>query len=603
LIIVTESLENSIPFSTASMIRNYFKIAFRTIRKGDVHFFLNISGLALGITVILLIGEYVTNELNVNRDLKDVDRTYVIHSRWSPENLGVYYTTLGPLAEVLRGQLPLQVEDSYRYTLASSTVSSSAAKIFREQLQIGDTSLIAMFGFPLAHGNAKAAFADDGIVITETIARKYFGKTDVIGEHLILQTNSGIKVPNQITAVLKDLSSNSVVNFANAPVHNEIFLPMSSLRHFMKGAEQDWSFKYMVSIIKLSKSIPASDIEESLNSLISAHAPPEFKNSLVSELKPLRGYYLQWGEGKMYKMVRVLSMIAIFILLLVVSNFISIMISGSSHRLREIGLRKLFGGVRRQLIIQFLAESVFVSFISMVLALVLYAVLRSPMQDLLGKPLTPLRNFEMTVLLGITLLSVVIGCLAGLYPAFRLSKFKIVNAVKGKLPAFGEGNLVRKSLLCFQITVASFVLISSIFIARQLEFIQNFDLGFDQEGIMVITSLPREWNENGVSKLEAMRTNLLNQKDIINASISYEVPDGNAGNRYNFRSMLGKSVDMPLLNVDENFARTYGLQMLAGTFFHDNSGAYQKNCVVVSERAVNEFGWTPEDAIGKHISS
>jgi putative ABC transport system permease protein len=585
------------------MIRNYFKIAIRTIRKGDVHFFLNILGLGLGIAVILLIGGYVTNELNVNRDLKDVDRTYVIHSRWSPENLGVYYTTLGPLSEVLLDQFPLQVEGSYRYTLASSTVSSSTGKLFREQLQIGDNSLIAMFGFPLAHGNAKAAFAEDGIVVTETVARKYFGKTDVIGERLILQTNSGLKVPNQITAVLKDIPSNSVVNFANSPVHNQIFLPMSSLRHFMDGAEEDWSFKYMVSIIKLSEGIPPSDIEQNLNSLVSAHAPPEFATSLVCELKPLRDYYLQWGEGKMYKMVRVLSIIALFILLLVVSNFISIMISGSSHRLREIGLRKLFGGGRRQLIIQFLAESVFVSFVSMVLALVLYVVLRPPLQDLLSKPLTPLHDFKMTIFLGITFLSVVIGCLAGLYPAFRLSNFKIVSAVKGKLPAYGEGNLMRKSLLCFQVTIASFVLISSIFIARQFEFIQNFDLGFDQEGILVITSLPREWNENGVSKLEAIRTSLLNQKDIINASISYEVPDGNAGSRYNFRSTLDKNVDMPLLNVDENFARTYGLQMLAGTFFNDGSGAYQKNRVVVSERAVNEFGWTPEEAIGKRISS
>lgn len=585
------------------MIRNYFKIAFRTIRNGDVHFFLNIMGLGLGIAVVMLIGGYIINELNVNRNLKDVDRTYVIHSRWSPENLGVYYTTLGPLSAAIRDQFPLQVEGSYRYTLASSTLSSSMGKMFREQLQIGDTSLITMFGFRLAHGNAKAVFTDDGIVITENIARKYFSRTDVVGERLILQTNSGLKVPNQITAVLKDLPSNSVVNFANTPVHNEIFLPMSSLRHFMDGAEDDWSFKYMVSIIKLSEGIPASDIEKNLNSLISAHAPPEFANSLVSELKPLRDYYLQWAEGKMYKMVRVLSMIALFILLLVVSNFISIMISGSSHRLREIGLRKLFGGVRRQLIIQFLAESVFVSFISMVLALVLYVVLRPPLQELLGKPLTPLHDFEMRVLFGITLLSVAIGCLAGLYPAFRLSNFKIVNAVKGKLPAFGEGKLMRKSLLCFQITVASFVLITSIFIARQLEFIQNFNLGFDQEGIMVITSLPREWNENGVTKLEAIRTSLLNQKDIVNASISYEVPDGNAGSRYNFRSTLDKNVDMPLLNVDENFARTYGLQMLAGTFFYDGTGTYQKNRVVVTERAANEFGWTPEEAIGKHISS
>lgn len=584
------------------MIRNYFKIAFRNIRKGDLHFFLNISGLGLGIAIIMLIGGYVTNELNVNRHLKDVDRTYVIHSRWSPENSGVYYTTLGPLANVAREQFPLQVEESYRYTLASSTVSSSTGKIFREQLQIGDTSLITMFGFQLAHGNVKFAFEDDGIVVTEFIARKYFGKTDVIGETLNLQTNSGLKVAYHITAVLKDIHSNSVVNFANSTVHNEIFLPISGLKHFMKGADEDWSFKYMVSIIKLSDNTPVSDIEKNLNTLIDSHAPKEFAKSLLCELKPLRDYYLQWADGKMLKMVRALLLVALFILLLVVANFISIMISGSSHRLREIGLRKLFGGIKRQLIIQFLAESVFISLISMVLAIVLYVGLRIPFQELLGKPLPAIHEFDTFVFLAIVLLSVTVGCLAGLYPAFRLSSFRIVSAVKGKLPAFGEGRFLRKSLLCFQITVASFVLISSVFIARQLEFIQRFDLGFDQEGIMVITSLPREWNEKGVSKLEAIRKTLLNQKDVVNASISYEVPDGNAGNRYNFRS--GEvNVDMPLLNVDENFGSTYGLKILAGNFFHGGNGDYQKDRVVLSERAAKDFGWTPEEALGNLIIS
>lgn len=537
------------------MIRNYFKIAFRTIRKGDLHFFLNIMGLGLGIAVLMLIGGYVANEINVNEKIKHVDRTYVVHSRWSPENLGVYYTTLGPLAASAREQFPSHIEASYRYTLASSTISSNG-KIFREQLQIGDTSLITMFGFPIAHGNAKLAFRDDGIVITESVARKYFNVTDAVGKTLQLQTNSGQKVNYQVTAVLKDMQSNSVVNFANGSMHNEIFLPMSGLRHFMGGADEDWSFKYMVSIIRLSERTLVSDAEKNLNTLISSHAPQDFAKNIVCELKPLRDYYLQWGDGKMLKMVRSMSIVALFILLLVVANFISIMISGSSHRLREIGLRKLFGGVKRQLVVQFITESVFISLISMLLAMVFYVALRIPFQEFLGRPLPALHEFKFSVFLATIILSVTIGCLAGLYPAFRLSSFKIVNAVKGKLPAFGEGKLMRKSLLCFQITVASFVLICSVFIARQLEFIQRFDLGFDQEGIMVFTSLPREWNERGVSKVEAFRSTLLNQKDIVDATISYEVPDGNAGSRSNFKSAHDKQVDMPVLNVDEHFGKS-----------------------------------------------
>ncbi len=582
------------------MIKNYFKVAFRTIRKGDLHFFLNILGLGMGMALIMLIGGYALSELNVNRDLRDVYRTYVIQSRWTPENLGVFYTTLGPLAKVAKEQYPAQSESVYRYTLASSTLSSSTGKIFREQLQIGDTSLIAMFGFQLAHGNSKAPFHNDGIVITESVAKKYFGETTVLGESLTLQTNSGAKVNYEITAILKDIKSNSVVNFSNSPVQNEIFLPISGLKHFMAGADEDWSFKYMVSIIKLSDGIVVSDFEKNLNSLITTHAP-EYAKNVTCELKPLRDYYLEWDEGKVLKLVRSLSIVALFILILVTANFVSMMIAGSSHRLREIGLRKLFGGIKRQLIMQFLSESIFISLLSLALAMVLYLVLRAPFQQLLGKPLASIHEFDISVFLTTLLLSITTGCIAGFYPAFRLSSFKIISAVKGKLPAFGEGRIMRKTLLCFQISVASFVLISSIFIARQLEFIQRFDLGFDKEGIIVITSLPREWNEKGVSKLEAIKTSLLNKKDIIGASVSYEVPDGNAGNRYEFRSGQGKLVDMPLLNVDEDFAATYNLELLSGSFFHADNGKYQKDRIVLSETAAKNFGWTAEKAVGNLI--
>jgi putative ABC transport system permease protein len=277
------------------------------------------------------------------------------------------------------------------------------------------------------------------------------------------------------------------------------------------------------------------------------------------------------------------------------------MISSSSYRLREIGLRKLFGGVRRQLIAQFMTESIMISLIAMLLALVLYVLLRPVFQDLLDKPLIAIHEFNVSVFFWILILSVSTGCLAGLYPAFRLSDFRIVNAVKGKLPAFGEGKFIRKSLLCFQITVASFVLISSVIISQQLRFIQNYDLGYNKQGVLVITSVPREWDDKGISKLEAVRADLLNEAGIISASISYEVPDGNAGNRYNFHTDQKKEVDMPLLEVDEHFAQTFGLKLIAGYFFHDTEGSYESNRVVLNEKAAENFGWTPASAIGNQI--
>lgn len=584
------------------MLGSYIKIGWRNISTRKLHSFINIFGLSLGIAIVLLIGGYVIGELNVNRNIKDVDRTYVVHSKWTPENAGVFYTTLGPLASELKDQFPLLVEDVYRYTIASSTVSASNGKIFREQLQIGDSSLISIFGFTLLHGNVNSVFRNEGIVVTEAMAQKYFGRSDVLGETLTLHTNDGIKVNHQITGVLKNMASNSVVNFTGSHTPNEIFLSMHTLRHFMPGADADWWFKYMVSIVKLAKGVVPSDLESPFKKIIASHAPDEYKSGLACELKPLRDYYLQWGDGKMLKMIRMLSAVAIFIVCLVAANFISIMVSSSSYRLREIGLRKLFGGVRHQLIGQFLTESIIISLMSMVLAMILYEISRPAFQELLGKPLVAIHEFEVYIFALILFFSVLTGCLAAIYPAIRLSSFKIVTAVKGKLPPLGEGRFIRKTLLCFQVTVAVFVLISSVIIAQQLAYIQNYDLGYNKESVLIITSVPREWNAQGISKMETVRTDFSNDNGVLNASVSYEVPDGNAGNRSNFRSVENKAVDMPLLNVDEHFASTFGIKVIAGNFFHNKQGIHAASRVVLNEQAVRNFGWTPESAIGRQIT-
>src|SRR5688572_33450704 len=144
-----------------------------------------------------------------------------------------------------------------------------------------------MFGFTLAYGNPRSPFGNDGIVLTESMARKYFARTNVLGETLTLQTNAGKEVAFQISGVLKDMPSNSVVNFAGNPAANEIFLSMNSLRYFMPGADQDWSFKYMISIIKVDEGVTPADLEKPLKQVIASNAPAEYKNSLACELKPL----------------------------------------------------------------------------------------------------------------------------------------------------------------------------------------------------------------------------------------------------------------------------------------------------------------------------
>jgi putative ABC transport system permease protein len=582
------------------MVGNYLKIGFRNIWRTRFHSFINISGLALGIAVTLLIGIYVASETSVNKDIKDVERVYMLHSKWTPENMGAFYTTLGPLAAALQEQFPHLVEGVYRYTIVSSLISAREGEVFKEQIQVGDSSFIGMFGFQLLHGKEEHAFKNNGVVITESVARKYFDRTNALGEVLTLQTNEGKQIECLVTGVLRSMARNSVVNFSNNPSSTEIFLSMGNLKHFMEGADKDWWFKYMISIVKLQQGVTPSALEESLKHLVATNAPPEYKNNLTCELKPLQGYYLEWGDGKMRKMVSSLSAVAIFVLLLVISNFVSIMISTSSHRLREIGLRKLFGGAKSYLILQFLVESIIVSFLATVLSLIVYLLLRPFFEGLLDKALPPIQDFDQSVYFALLGLSTLVGLLAGIYPAIRFSRLKIVHAVRGKLNAFGEGKNTRKLLLGFQITIASLVIICTIVIAQQLQLIRDFDLGYDKYGIVVLTSVPRDWSAEGINKLEAVRTELIRVKGVEQVSISYEVPDGNAGNSYNFRANQ-REVAMPLLKTDEYFAETYGLNLIGGKFFHSLESVYDSNRVVVNLKAVESFGWTAQSALGQKI--
>jgi putative ABC transport system permease protein len=572
------------------------------MQRGKFHSVVNILGLSLGMAVILLIGGYAFRELSVNRGLKDIERTFVIQSRWTPQNMGVFYTTLGPLALTLKEQYPMLVEDAYRYTIVSTIMSTRQGQSFKEQLQVGDSSMVSMFGFELLHGDIKAVFKPHGIVVTETIAKKYFGKTNVIGEVLTIQTNGGKQIDHEVMGVLKDMDMNSVVNFSGNPGSlNQIFVSMSSIKYFMNGVDSDWAFKYMVSIIKLREGIVPSDLDGPTKKIIASNAPQEYSNSLVCELKPLRDYYLSWGNGKALKMVRILSAVAIFLLLMVIANFVNITVSDSSYRLREIGLRKLFGGLRRALIFQFIFESVVIGLVAMIFSLIVYIVLHPVFQQLLDKRLPEITEFSFPVFIGLVLFSVLVGCLAGIYPAVRLSGFKIVSAVRGKLPASGEGTLTRRVLLCFQITTVSFVLLCAVIMGSQLEFVRGFDLGYEHEDVLVVSSVPRQWNAEGIARMETVRNDLLSDGTIASASISYEVPDGNAGNRFNFRSG-DQYVDMPLLEVDEHFRETYNLKMLEGRFFYETGGVYDSNKVVLNFAAVRSFGWTPEIAIGNQLT-
>ncbi|MDB5134791.1 MAG: hypothetical protein JWP37_1394 [Mucilaginibacter sp.] len=582
------------------MLQNYFKIAWRNLWKNKGFSIINIFCLALGITFSLLIGIYVLNEESVNSGIKNIDNQYVIKSNWKQENLGLAVTTLGPLAKTVKDEYPNLVENYYRFDPVVNIVSVGE-KHFRTQMAVGDTTLVSIYGFPLAYGNPNQAFRNNqSAVVTEDFAMKFFGTADAIDKEITIQTPSdGNKHNFVITAVLKNLPVNTVSNFTNTAY--QLYLPMEANQYFQGGDKGDnWANVYMVNMLQLKKGVTVKDLEKPFAQVLEKYQPPFVKGNLKVELAAMGSYHLKDNNNAVQKMLTTLSLVAGFILLLAIINFINISIGTSVHRLKEIGLRKVFGGAKIQLIVQHITEALILTFTAAVISLGLYEVLLPVFNQVLNTTLGHFWQFGIDKLLFIFTLVIAVGFIAGIYPAFVLSSSNVITAIKGKLDTSKGGQALRKTLLVIQFTLAIVVFISAITVSRQVSYFFNKDLGFNKEQVMVISSLPRQWDSVGVVKMENVKAQLLEVPGVKSASLSYDIPDGGScGNVTAYPPGSNSFVNMASIGADADFAKVFGLQNKEGVFMKYNSGSNSQGKVVLNEAAVKALGWT--SAAGKTI--
>ena len=340
------------------MFRNYIKIAWRNITKRKFYSLLNIIGLSTGIVFTFLIGAYVFRELNVNRQLRNAKHQYFLKSEWKNPNLGNDLTTIGPIARRLKEDYPNLVNNYYRWDGITSIITKDD-KHFREKIQIGDSTIFSMFGFGLLQGNEKTALNQPySVVLTKEMALKYFGKTDIVGSTIGIQSFNNTSHDFVITGVLSPVSENSVVNL-NEDNNNGFFIPTSSISYFPRADFESWFNLTLPSYVELKDGVTAKDLEQPIKKLIAESPAPQFaKNDLTVKAVPLTDYYLDKSNGLVKKMLYSVSFVGLFILLMAIANFVNIFISNSSARIKEIGIRKVMGGMKRQIIVQFLTESV-----------------------------------------------------------------------------------------------------------------------------------------------------------------------------------------------------------------------------------------------------
>lgn len=586
------------------MLKNYLVVAVRHLLRHKAFSAINILCLAIGLTFSLAIGVYALGQYGINASLKNADRHYLVKSNWKVKEMGLDLTTFGPLPKTLKEEYPSLVANYYRYNPVTNVVSAGD-KYFKEDIAIGDTTLVSLYGFPVLYGSPQRPFADNNsAVITETMAMKLFGEKNAVNKVLsILTTHNGEKQDYKVSAVLKDVPYNSVTNLIGDTYG--VFVPTEGNRYYTGGdPAQYWNAAYEVGTVELQPGVSPKDLDKPLKQLLAKYTTEDVQKNLTVELAPVRAYYLNDHHGAVRKMVTMLSLAALFILLMAVINFVNISIGTSAYRLKEIGLRKVFGGVRRQLIFQFMTEALLLTGIAALLSTVFYGVLRPLFEQVLNTGLASFFHFKAATfayLLGVVLAT---GFIAGIYPAFVLSSSRVINAVKGKLDATGGGLGLRKSMLVVQFTLAIVVFIAALTVSRQVTYIFSKDIGYHKEGVLVLTAFPKQWDTAGVARMMDIKGALQRLPVVKDASLSFEIPARKPPGSVDMQPLNGdgRKVLIAACGTDEDYASTFGLNVLSGSPF-SQGGGYVPNQVVLNESAVKALGLTVGSAVGTQIKS
>jgi putative ABC transport system permease protein len=580
------------------MIKNLLLIAFRNLRKDRWFSLLNIMGLTIGISFSLFLIFYIKDELSYDKHHEKADRIYRINSHIQEKEKDVdWVLTQFLLAPTLKKDYP-EVEEAVRFISRERTLFKNGEKEFYEtKLYYADSNALQMFTHKFIEGNAATALnAPFDIVISKKLADKYFGKnTPAIGK-----TIKTIYDLYKVTGVIEDMPQNSHIRYDML-----ISLP-TIFKSNIYGGLGGWGNFNNYTYVLLKPGTNAVSFNKKLVDVYKKYAENDFKQfnaSMRYDLQPITDIHLksklQWEPEELGSMsyIWIFSAVAFFMLLIACINYMNLTTARSARRAKEIGIRKVTGSSKSQLVFQFLSESLLTSFIAVLLSVVLVIALLSVFNSLSGKSFTIhnlLQPFNIVLLLGIVLFT---GLLGGSYPAFYLSHFKPVGILKGALSkASGNINL-RRSLVVLQFSIAMIMLICTWVVHNQLSYLSKKDLGFNKDQVMTVTVNTGEDERN---KIFAMNNDFRSLPGVTSVGSAYGYP-GSPNVSMNMFSVETKTgyVDKSIecYSVDDQYLNTLGIKFLKGRNF---SGlADTLHSVVVNESVVKQFGW--DEPLGKRF--
>jgi len=466
------------------MFKNYIIIAFRNFIRQKLYSFINILGLAIGLACFILIMLWVIDELSYNKFNKNYDEIYRVINYHSMDGPHFFSNSPNAMGPELKKLYPEIIEFT-RYNDYGGIVKYDD-KFFNEPLFIyGDPALFKMFSFPIVKGNPETCFDDVySIAISERVAVKYFGDKNPIGEVLVVDNEDEFVV----SAVFETMPENSSIKF-------DFFVPFGFLDEigFYRESWNDFSWQTYIQVIPNAN---MDNLKAKVKEILLDKMESE---TLYVRLQPLKELHLYKRSGTKGGIIYVYTFTAIFILFLACINFMNLSTARSIRRAREIGLRKTVGAERRQIIMQFLSESILLSFIALIIAMMLVEIFRPGFNVLTGKALA-IDYFGFTFILFSILTGLVTGIMAGLYPAFYISAFKPIKVLRFNLVSKQSGFNIRRILVVFQFTITLILIIGSMNIYRQLEYMLNKDLGIETENIVFI-----EMNQQLLDKYDVFK--------------------------------------------------------------------------------------------------
>jgi putative ABC transport system permease protein len=556
-----------------AIFKNYLTIVFRNLKRQKGYSMINISGLALGLSVFCLIAVWVVHEIGYDRFHEKAPHLYRVNEiRRFPDDVQYSFRTPGPLSQVLKEAFP-EVREAARFAWTGERVIRYKDRVYYENAIItADPEFLKIFTFPLAKGNTNNPLDQFySMVITESIADKYFGEEDPVGKVISLDNRFDFTV----TGVMKDVPSNSHVQF-------DMIVPFDIVEK-LGWAARTWNFSLASTYILLGNNVDIQEFEKKIVDIVRAH---DTDTNIELCLQPLTKIHLYSNfenpraQGRILY-VYVFSFVGILILLIACINFMNLSTARSEQRAKEIGMRKVVGASRRHLMRQLLFEAVFFACLGLVLALLLIQTFLSGFNEITGESFSMANFTEGTLLLVILGVTLATGILSGCYPAMFLSSYKPVDVLKGRFKAGSGGSLLRKTLVWIQMSVSIFLIITTSVIYTQIEYLKNKELGFDKEDVISIPlGIANAENPDIYTRLK----NELTQDphvQMVSASFTHPAWFATAADQVRHRGKrLDEKVPINITSVDYDFIETLKIRILKGRSFSKEYESERGNLIV-----------------------